>query len=183
MKTEKERAMYEIERKDKARAPGLTFSLLALMFSWCSPIHAQVKANDYVLRGTTTHWGVDVFYFVDDLATLETLEQILDIGESKDILQDLKKANSAIIFVVHPDVIVDRKIDPKIATFVEPDQLAGVEKRLAFLGTCGVQQVTLTSDVGYANAFFAFVFHPDERIRWPAEALLNCMERLKMALQ
>lgn len=159
------------------------FAAFAVAYAIASPIHAQVRQNDYVLWGKATHWGVDVVYFVDDLATLETLKQILDIAESKDILQELKRANSDTVFVVHPDVIVDRKIDPKIANFAEPHQLAELEKSLAFLGTCGVQQVTLTSDEGYSNVFFIFVFHPDEKIRWPVEAVLNCMERLKVALQ
>jgi hypothetical protein len=94
-----------------------------------------------------------------------------------------ERANSSIVFIIHPDIIVNRKIGPKIATFAEPHQLAELEKSLAFLGTCGAQKVTLTSDEGYSNVFFVLVFHPDERIRWPVEAVLNCMERLKVALQ
>lgn len=175
--------MSTIEKRKALTSCFSLFCLLTLLCNWYSPTNAQVRENDYGLGGTTTHWGIDVAYFVDDLATLETLKQILDLGESKDILQELTRSNSDIIFVVHPDVVVDGKIDPKIATFAEPDQLAVVEKSLAFLGTCGVQQVTLTSDEGYSNVFFVFVFHPDERIRWPAVAVLNCMERLKVALQ
>lgn len=157
------------------------FAALAVVYAIASPLFAQVKANDYMLAGTTTHWGVDVSWFVDDLKTLESLRRILNHGDSENVLKTINKFNSAIIFAVNPTVIANGKIDPKMATFADKDLLLKLEDSLAFLGTCGAQQVTIASDAGYTNVFFVFVFHPVNTIQWPDEAILNCMERIKLA--
>lgn len=161
--------------------------LLANVFAFCllfagETVGAQVRANDYMIAGTTSHWGVDVSWFADSENTIQALGRILDNRDSESVLNDIAKFNSAIIFAVNPKVIVNGEINQEMATFGDKNLLTELEGSLAFLGTCGAQQLTIASDAGYTNVFFIFVFRPNEKIQWPDEAILNCMERLKQQL-
>jgi hypothetical protein len=143
------------------------------------PLKAYVQANKFMLAGTTSHWGADVSWFIQDANAVENFKLLMDRRENEELLKTLKRFNDAILFAIHPKVIEGDRIDPEIATFANEKQLTQLRARLADFQNCSFSQITLGSDQGPTNVVIVFIYgYPDNGV-WPAEVAESCIERLR----
>jgi hypothetical protein len=143
------------------------------------PANAYVQANKYMLAGTTTHWGVDVSWFIQNIDGVENFKRMMDEKDNEYLLKELKKFNDAILFVIHPNVIKANKIDPEIATFATQGQLDQLYGSLSNFPSCSFRKITVASESDKNNVVFVFIYGYSNNGEWPKSAVDSCLVHLK----